>query len=185
MHAKSGLRGVLKWKIFRPDSVIADVIHLGFPIETTTSIHGCLATPLLFAGCQESGSGHSANNSCEEPGKQSEPTYDSPSTIDEPKAQRMYGIIGKLNATDGNREKLIEILLAGAQEMPGCKLYAISADSEDANAIWITEIWDSEESHQESLQLPAVQNAIATGKPMIAGFGERHVVTPIGGVGVD
>ena len=26
MHAKSGLRVVLKWKIFRPDSVIADVI---------------------------------------------------------------------------------------------------------------------------------------------------------------
>ena len=26
MHAKSGLRVVLKWKIFRPDSVIATVI---------------------------------------------------------------------------------------------------------------------------------------------------------------
>ena len=26
MHAKSGLRVVLKWKIYRPDSVIADVI---------------------------------------------------------------------------------------------------------------------------------------------------------------
>ena len=28
MHAKSGLRVVLKWKIFRPDSVIAAVICL-------------------------------------------------------------------------------------------------------------------------------------------------------------
>ena len=28
MHAKSGLRVVLKWKIYRPDSVIADVIPL-------------------------------------------------------------------------------------------------------------------------------------------------------------
>ena len=28
MHAKSGLRVVLEWKIFRPDSVIADVIRL-------------------------------------------------------------------------------------------------------------------------------------------------------------
>ena len=26
MHAKSGLRVVLEWKIYRPDSVIADVI---------------------------------------------------------------------------------------------------------------------------------------------------------------
>ena len=29
MHVKSGLRVVLKWKIFRPDSVIAAVIQLG------------------------------------------------------------------------------------------------------------------------------------------------------------
>ena len=28
MHAKSGLRVVLKWKIYRPDSVIVDVITL-------------------------------------------------------------------------------------------------------------------------------------------------------------
>ena len=28
MHAKSGLRVVLKWKIYRPDSVIAAVIPL-------------------------------------------------------------------------------------------------------------------------------------------------------------
>ena len=97
----------------------------------------------------------------------------------------MYGIIGKMIATEGKREKLIEILLNGTQEMPGCKLYAVSADTEEANAIWITEIWDTEASHQASLQLPAVQNAIAEGKPMIAGFGDRHIVTPAGGFGVD
>ena len=28
MHAKSGLRVVLEWKIYRPDSVIAAVIRL-------------------------------------------------------------------------------------------------------------------------------------------------------------
>ena len=28
MHAKSGLRVILEWKIYRPDSVIADVIQL-------------------------------------------------------------------------------------------------------------------------------------------------------------
>lgn len=96
----------------------------------------------------------------------------------------MYGIIGQMQATEGNREKLIDILLNGTKEMPGCKLYAISADTTDETSIWITEIWDSEESHQASLQLPSVQQAIADGRPMIAGFGDRHIVTPIGGVGV-
>lgn len=96
----------------------------------------------------------------------------------------MYGIIGQMHATEGNRDQLIQILLNGTQEMPGCTLYAIAADTSDETGIWITEIWDTEESHQASLQLPSVQEAIAQGRPMIAGFGDRHIVTPIGGVGV-
>lgn len=96
----------------------------------------------------------------------------------------MYGIIGQLHATEGNRAQLIDILLNGTQEMPGCKLYVISADTEDEISIWITEVWESEEAHQASLQLPSVQAAIAEGRPMIAGFGARHIVDPIGGVGI-
>lgn len=97
----------------------------------------------------------------------------------------MYGIISQMKATEGNREKLIEILLNGTKDMPGCKLYAIAADTADETGIWITEIWDSEASHQASLQLPSVQKAIAEGRPKIAGFGDRHIVTPIGGIGID
>ncbi len=96
----------------------------------------------------------------------------------------MYGIIGQIKATEGNRDKLIEILLNGTREMPGCKLYAISAATTDDTTIWVTEIWDSEASHQASLSLPVVQAAIAEGRPMIAGFGERHIVAPAGGVGI-
>ena len=97
----------------------------------------------------------------------------------------MYGIIGQMHATEGNRDKLIEILRDGTKAMPGCKLYAIAADTADETGIWITEIWDSEASHQASLQLSTVQAAIAAGRPMIAGFGVRHIVTPMGGIGVD
>lgn len=97
----------------------------------------------------------------------------------------MYGIIGKLIATEGKRDELIEILLSGTQEMAGCKVYAISADTTDETGIWITEIWESEDAHKASLQLPSVQQAIAAGRPMIAGFGDRHIVNPIGGVGVN
>ena len=97
----------------------------------------------------------------------------------------MYGIIGQIHATAGNREKLIDILLNGTKQMPGCKLYAVAADTSDETGIWITEFWDSEDSHQASLQLPSVQNAIAEGRSLIGGFGERHIVTPAGGVGLD
>jgi len=96
----------------------------------------------------------------------------------------MYGIIGKMIATKGSREQLISILIDGTKDMPGCHLYAVSADTSDETGIWITEFWDSEASHQASLSLPTVQAAIAKGRPLIAGFDQRHIVTPMGGVGV-
>lgn len=96
----------------------------------------------------------------------------------------MYGLIGKLNAVSGKREELIEILLEGVGEMPGCLSYIIAKDPGDANALWITEVWDSQVSHDASLSLPSVQQAIARGRPLIAGFGERVVTEPVGGYGL-
>ena len=69
-------------------------------------------------------------------------------------------------------------------DMPGCRSYIIATDPSDENAIWVTEVWDNEASHKASLSLPAVKNAIARARPMIAGFGERFVTTPVGGHGL-
>lgn len=96
----------------------------------------------------------------------------------------MFGIIGQMLTTDGDRDRLIEILLDGTRDMPGCRVYAISKDAEDANALWITEFWDSEEAHRASLELPGVQAAISEGRPLIKGFGARHTVMPVGGIGL-
>ena len=96
----------------------------------------------------------------------------------------MFGLIGKLNTVPGQREALIEILLEGGEEMPGCLSYIIARDPSDANALWITEVWDSQASHEASLSLPAVQRAIARGRSLIAGFGERIVTEPVGGQGL-
>ena len=97
---------------------------------------------------------------------------------------KMYGLIGKMNAVAGQRDALIAILLEGVGSMPGCLSYIVAKDPADANAIWVTEVWDSEESHKASLSLPAVQQAIARGKPLIAGFGDYFVTEPVGGHGL-
>jgi quinol monooxygenase YgiN len=97
----------------------------------------------------------------------------------------MYGLIGKMIAKPGQRDALIEILLGSTGEMPGCRLYLVGADPNDANAIWITEAWDSEAQHDASLKLPQVQAAIAQARPLIEGFGERFVTAWAGGVGLD
>jgi quinol monooxygenase YgiN len=96
----------------------------------------------------------------------------------------MYGLIGKMTAAPGKRDELISILLEGVATMPGCLSYIVAKDTSDANVIWITEAWDSKASHEASLSLPSVQKAIATGKPLIAGFGDRVVTTPVGGQGL-
>ncbi len=96
----------------------------------------------------------------------------------------MYGLIGKINAIKGQRDVLIAILLNGVNDMPGCLSYVIAHDSTDEDAIWVTEVWDSQESHRASLTLPSVQQAIARGKSFIAGFGERYETRPVGGHGI-
>lgn len=96
----------------------------------------------------------------------------------------MYGLISKMNAAPGQLEALITILLESVGGMPGCLSYIVSKDIADANAIWITEVWDSQASHQASLSLPSVQQAISRGKPLIARFGERIVTEPVGGHGL-
>lgn len=97
----------------------------------------------------------------------------------------MYGMIGKLTAESGKRDELITVLLAGVAEMPGCLSYVVAKDPSNADALWITEVWENRARHEASLSLPAVREAIDRGRPMIAGIGpERFVTEPAGGHGL-
>lgn len=96
----------------------------------------------------------------------------------------MYGLIGQMLAAPGKRDELIAILSEGTDAMPGCLSYIIAKDPTNVDAIWITEVWDTEENHQGSLKLPAVQAAIAKARPIISGFGHRFETQPVGGVGL-
>ena len=95
-----------------------------------------------------------------------------------------YGLIGKIKARPGKRAELVALLSGGTGDMPGCMAYLIAEDLKDADGIWITEIWKTRQFHADSLKLPAVQAAIAKGRPLIAGF-ETHVETrPVTGIGI-
>jgi quinol monooxygenase YgiN len=96
----------------------------------------------------------------------------------------MYGLIVKMKVVPGQRDALISVLLEGVAEIPGYLSYVVAKDPSDVNVIWITEVWDSEQSHRASLSLPAVQQAIARGKPLIASFGNTTVTEPVGGHGL-
>ena len=96
----------------------------------------------------------------------------------------MFGLISKIKSTVDQRDALIAILTQGTSAMPGCLSYVLAKDSTEADALWVTEVWDSRASHRASLSLPPVQQAIAKAKSLIAGFCARYETQPIGGYGL-
>ena len=94
----------------------------------------------------------------------------------------MYGLISQILALPDKREELVRILAEATRHMPGCLSYVIANDASRADAIWVTEVWTDEESHAASLKLPVVQNALTTGRPLIAGIGVRATTKPVAGV---
>ena len=71
-----------------------------------------------------------------------------------------YLLHGKLTAKNENAEQLTSILLNASHLIStarGCILYVISRDNGDKNAVWITEIWESKEDHDNSLKLEKVR----------------------------
>ena len=96
----------------------------------------------------------------------------------------MYGLIGKITVKAGKRDALIAILIEGASDMPGCLSYIVSKDAENEQVIWVTEAWESKESHQASLELPSVQEAMGKGRPLIENFEAQIEIEPVGGHGL-
>ncbi|KAA9015848.1 putative quinol monooxygenase [Sphingobium limneticum] len=97
-------------------------------------------------------------------------------------AKPRYGLIGQMLSTPGQRDALVAILTAATGGIPGCLSYVVALDTANPDAIWITEIWDSRESHAASLKLPAVRAAIAKARPIIAGFPQHFETVPVAGM---
>jgi len=91
----------------------------------------------------------------------------------------MWGMIAKITLLPGRRDEMIEILKESAATMPGCLSYVVAKDAADENTIWVTEEWDSMASHDASLSLPAVKNAIPRSKAIVSNFERIAVTNPV------
>ena len=96
----------------------------------------------------------------------------------------MWGMIAKITLLPGRRDEMIEILKESAADMPSCLSYIVAKDAADENTIWVTEVWDSMASHDASLSLPAVKNAIPRGKAIVSNFERIAVTNPVWGAGL-
>ena len=88
----------------------------------------------------------------------------------------MFMLHGRLAAKPGRRDELLAILTDGAdtEPLPGCRLYVVAVDEADADGVWATEIWVSEEAHDASLRIESVRERIALAMPLIDVDGIRQ-----------
>lgn len=97
-----------------------------------------------------------------------------------------FGMVGKFLCEASNRDNLVSILSEASALMskqPDCKFYIISTDANDETAIWVMELWDSKEAHDQSLTLPEVRTLIEKAMPMITGT-DGASLNPISGKGL-
>ena len=103
--------------------------------------------------------------------------------------KHLYGLHGKLLAQEGKGQELSAILLEASSLMKsaeGCHLYAVSIDQEHPNEVWISEIWDSQEDHDNSLSIPGVKELIGKAIPLLAAPPQKgQELEVLGGWGIN
>lgn len=81
-----------------------------------------------------------------------------------------YLLHGKLVAKQGHREELAAILIEASRLVAtakGCRLYAVGLDNNDPDSVFITEIWDSKDDHDNSLKVEGVREPIMKAMPLL------------------
>ena len=103
------------------------------------------------------------------------------------RAMARFGFVGSFTAQPGQGDALVEVLLQAAQALEAnrdCELYVVSRSPDDADVVWVTEVWTSPEAHEASLAEEAVLELISRARPLIAGIGARLELSPMGGKGL-
>ncbi len=97
-----------------------------------------------------------------------------------------YGYIGSMRAKSGHRDHVVSILLSDVDGLraAGCTIYIVSRAADDEDIIWVNEVWQSKQHHDESLQLPATKDAIARAMPMLTGEFTGQELRVAGGLGL-
>ena len=99
----------------------------------------------------------------------------------------LYGMFGKLTARSGQRDALVDILLENAHAMAdvGARVYIVNTGPAEPDAVWVYEVWDGKQAHDDSLKLDSVRSAIQRAVPLLAAPPESIELVPIAGAGLE
>ena len=99
-----------------------------------------------------------------------------------------YLLHGKLTAKEGHRDELAGILMEASKLVAtakGCKFYVIGLDKDDIHSVYVTEIWDSKEDHDNSLNVDGVKDLITRAILILEGKPSRgQELEVLGGAGL-
>jgi quinol monooxygenase YgiN len=97
-----------------------------------------------------------------------------------------YGYIGSMKVKPGHRAEVVALLVAGADSLrkAGCDLCVVTESATDEDTVWVSEVWESKEHHDASLQLPEVEASIGKVMPLLTGEFTRQETHVAGGLGI-
>ncbi|MFN8418093.1 MAG: antibiotic biosynthesis monooxygenase [Anaerolineae bacterium] len=103
-------------------------------------------------------------------------------------AKPKHGRFGKMIAKAGKRDALAALMLQAATDVEtqgeGCYVYTISTSDTEPDAVWIHEVWETEEAANAALQLEAVRAMIPRVMELVDRFEDLVRVDVLGGAGV-
>ena len=56
---------------------------------------------------------------------------------------------------------------------------SVAKDTTEQNVLWVTEVWDRVVSHDSSLKLPSMRDAVSRSKAIIPGFDKVAITEPV------
>ena len=99
----------------------------------------------------------------------------------------MYAMTGKLIAHNGKRNELASILKEAAGvvgKIRECKMYIVCEDVSNENIVWVFEVWDTKQAHDDSLQNEQTRALISQARPLLAAAPDGAELKMIGGHGI-
>lgn len=93
----------------------------------------------------------------------------------------------RMVARAGQGDALAGLLLRVADGMraaPGCELYVINASADEADTVWVTEVWADREASDRALSSDLGDAGIGEVLELLAGPPELVDLTPLGGPGL-
>jgi len=93
----------------------------------------------------------------------------------------------RMVAHPGRGAALADTLLRvadGLRDTPGCELYLVNASADEADTVWVTEVWADAESSDRALSGELGEVGIGEVLDLLAGPPELVDLTPLGGAGL-